>query len=89
MTGDKARRQVSFVVAVSQYTFTAKRYTFPYTRMRMELDHEKLDVYRLALDFAALASTVCRALEALDRPTREQPYAPGTGNVCLLFRGTS
>ena len=28
------------------YTFTAKRYTFTYTRMRMELDHEKLDVYR-------------------------------------------
>ena len=30
-------------------TFTAKRYTLTYTRMRMKLDHEKLDVYRVAV----------------------------------------
>jgi len=36
----------------------------------MELDHEKLDVYRAALDFAAWAYTVCRTLKGLDRPTR-------------------
>ena len=35
------------------YTSTAKRYTSTYTRMRMELDHEKLDVHRAALDLAA------------------------------------
>ena len=34
------------------YTSTAKRYTSTYTKMRMELDHEKLDVYRAALDHA-------------------------------------
>ncbi len=38
----------------------------------MELDHEKLDVYRVALDFAAWAYTVCRALKGLDRSTRDQ-----------------
>ena len=38
----------------------------------MELDHEKLDVYRAALDFAAWAYTVCRTLKGLDRPTRDQ-----------------
>ena len=42
------------------YTSIAKRYTFTYTRMRMELDHEKLDVYVAALDFAAWAHTVFR-----------------------------
>ena len=42
------------------YTFTAKRYTFTYTTMRMELDHGKLDVCRAALDFAAWAHTVFR-----------------------------
>ena len=45
------------------YTFTATRYTFTYTRIRMELDHEKLDVYRVALDFAAWAYAVCRGWE--------------------------
>ena len=38
----------------------------------MELDHEKLDVYRAALDFAVWASTVYRTLKGLDRPTRDQ-----------------
>ena len=36
----------------------------------MELDHEKLDVYRVALDFAAWAYAVSRGLKGLDRPTR-------------------
>lgn len=35
-------------------------------------DHEKLDVYREALDFAAWACTVSRTLKGLDRPTRDQ-----------------
>lgn len=26
------------------YTFTARRYTFTYTKTRIEFDHEKLDV---------------------------------------------
>ena len=38
----------------------------------MELDHEKLDVYGVALDCAAWAYTVCRALKGLDRPMRDQ-----------------
>ena len=38
----------------------------------MELDHERLDVYRAALDFAAWAYLLCRALKGLDRPTRDQ-----------------
>ncbi|MBN1558593.1 MAG: four helix bundle protein [Lentisphaerae bacterium] len=38
----------------------------------MELDHERLDVYRVALDFAAWAYTVSRSLKGLDRPARDQ-----------------
>lgn len=38
----------------------------------MELDHEKLDVYRVALDFAAWAYRLCRGLKGMDRPTRDQ-----------------
>ena len=34
--------------------------------MRMELDHEKVDVYRVALDFAAWVCTVCRTLKGLE-----------------------
>jgi len=49
------------------YTFTAKRYAFTYTKKGMELDHEKLDGYKAALDFSAWAYTVCRPLKALDR----------------------
>jgi len=60
------------------YTFIAKRYTFTYTRMRMELDHEKLDVYRAALDFAAWTYPVCRTLKGLDRPTRKTEFAKTT-----------
>ncbi len=55
-----AARPCCATLARRPYTFTAKRYTFPYTRTRMELDREKLDVYRVALDFAAWAYTVCR-----------------------------
>ena len=38
--------------------------------MRRELDYEKPDVYRAALDFAAWAYTVCRTMKGLDRLTR-------------------
>jgi len=38
----------------------------------MELDHEKLDVYAVALDFAAWAYQCCRTLKGMDRPTRDQ-----------------
>jgi four helix bundle protein len=38
----------------------------------MELDHEKRDVYRVALDFAAWAYAMCRTLRGMDRPTRDQ-----------------
>jgi four helix bundle protein len=38
----------------------------------MELDHEKLDVYRIALDFAGWAYSLCRSLKGMDRPTRDQ-----------------
>jgi hypothetical protein len=40
------------MVAPETYTYTAKQYTFPFTRMRMELDHGKLDGYPIALTFA-------------------------------------
>ena len=78
-------------------TFIAKRYTFPYTRMRMELDHEKLDDYRVAVDFAAWAYAVCRTLKGLDRPTRDQllrasqsialNIAEGCGKIPAADRG--
>jgi four helix bundle protein len=38
----------------------------------MQLDHEKLDVYVVALDFAVWAYALCRDLKGLDRPTRDQ-----------------
>ena len=38
----------------------------------MGLDHEKLDVYGVALDFAAWAYELCRDLKGMDRPTRDQ-----------------
>jgi len=38
----------------------------------MLLAHEKLDVYAVALDFAAWAYGLCRTLRGLDRPTRDQ-----------------
>ena len=63
----------------------------------MELDHEKLDVYRTALDFAAWAYTVCQTLKGLDRPTRDQlvrasqsialNIAEGCGKIPAADRG--
>lgn len=63
----------------------------------MELDHERLDVYRVALDFAAWAYTVCRTLKGLDRPTRDQlirasqsialNIAEGCGKIPMADRG--
>ena len=38
----------------------------------MQLDHEKLDVYRVSLDFAAWAYELCRALKGADRHARDQ-----------------
>ena len=63
----------------------------------MELDHEKLDVYRVALDFAAWAYAVCRGLKGSDRPTRDQlvrasrsialNIAEGCGKIPAADRG--
>ncbi len=38
----------------------------------MRLDHERLDVYAVALDFAAWAYELCRTLKGMDRPARDQ-----------------
>jgi four helix bundle protein len=38
----------------------------------MELDHEKLDVYRVSLDFASWAYDLCRNLKGPDRHARDQ-----------------
>ena len=38
----------------------------------MNLDHEKLDVYRISLDFAAWAYALCRDLQGTDRHARDQ-----------------
>ena len=46
----------------------------------MELDHEKLDVYRVALDFAAWGYTVCWTLTARGNQVREQESVYGYGN---------
>lgn len=63
----------------------------------MGLDHEKLDVYRVALDFAAWAYTVCRTLKGLDRSARDQlirvsqsialNIAEGCGKISAADRG--
>jgi four helix bundle protein len=63
----------------------------------MELDHEKLDVYRVALDFAAWAYALCRTLKGTDRPARDQllrasqsialNIAEGCGKVPSADRG--
>jgi len=36
------------------------------------LDHEKLDVYRVSLDFAAWAYVLCKMLHGMDRHVRDQ-----------------
>jgi four helix bundle protein len=38
----------------------------------MELDHERLDVYRVSLEFAAWAYWLCRDLKGTDRHARDQ-----------------
>ena len=38
----------------------------------MELDHEKLDAYRVSLEFAAWAYRLCRDLRGMDRHARDQ-----------------
>ena len=38
----------------------------------MTLDHENLDVYRVSLDFAAWAYSLCREFAGLDRHARDQ-----------------
>ncbi len=38
----------------------------------MELDHERLDVYQVSLDFAAWAYRLCRDLKGVDRHARDQ-----------------
>ena len=43
----------------------------------MELDHEKLDVYRVALDFAAWAYTVCRTVIVRGNQVRDQEIGDG------------
>ena len=63
----------------------------------MELDHEKLDVYHVALDFAAWAYTICRSLKGIDRSTRDQlirasqsialNIAEGCGKISVADRG--
>ena len=78
---------VRLTLAGRPYTFTAKRHTFTYTRMRMELGHGELDVCRAALDFAAWAHTVCRTLIERGSQVREDDsvygYVNGNGNEGL------
>jgi four helix bundle protein len=38
----------------------------------MQFDHEKLDVYRVALEFSSWAYQQCKILKGLDRNAREQ-----------------
>ena len=63
----------------------------------MELDHEKLDVYRLSLDFASWAYDQCRNLKGSDRHARDQiirasqsitlNIAEGCGKILSADRG--
>jgi len=63
----------------------------------MPLDHEKLDVYRVALEFAAWAYNICRSLKGMDRSARDQllraaqsialNIAEGCGKVSSAERG--
>ena len=63
----------------------------------MELDHEKLDVYRVSLDFAGWAYERCRGLKGADRHARDQllrasqsialNIAEGCGKVPSADRG--
>jgi four helix bundle protein len=63
----------------------------------MQLDHEKLDVYRVSLDFAAWSYERCRTLKGADRHARDQllrasqsiapNIAEGCGKVSGADRG--
>ena len=63
----------------------------------MQLDHEKLDVYRVSLDFAVWAYELSRALKGSDRHARDQllrasqsialNIAEGSGKVSSADRG--
>lgn len=63
----------------------------------MQLDHERLDVYRIALDFAAWAYGVCRNLKGINRHARDQllrasqsiglNIAEGCGKIPAADRG--
>jgi four helix bundle protein len=63
----------------------------------MKLDHEKLDVYRVALDFAAWSYSICRKLKGVDRSARDQlirssqsialNIAEGCGKISFSDRG--
>lgn len=63
----------------------------------MQLDHEKLDVYRVSLDFASWAYEVSRGLKGADRHARDQllrasqsiclNIAEGCGKVSAADRG--
>jgi len=72
----------SLTLAEGPYTFTAKRYAYPYTKKRMNLDHENLDVYRVSLEFAAWAYEVCRGLKGTDRHARDQ-LLRASQSICL------
>ena len=63
----------------------------------MQLDHEKLDVYRVSLDFATWSYEHCRSLKGPDRHARDQllrasqsivlNIAEGCGKVSAADRG--
>ena len=69
-------------LAEGPYPFTAKRYTYPYTKNRMHLDHENLDVYRVSVEFAAWAYEICRGLNGADRHARDQ-LLRASQSICL------
>ena len=48
----------------------------------MQLDHEKLDVYQVGLEFAVWAYTLCRALTGADRHARDQMLR-ASQSICL------
>ncbi len=59
--------------SITSYSYSySYSYTYTYTRMRMEQDHEKLEVSRVALDFAAWVYTVYRTLIERGNLVREQ-----------------
>ena len=60
---------------VGPCTYSAKRCTYSYTIWKtasMQLDHERLDVYQVSLDFAAWSYELAKSLKSLDRHLRDQ-----------------